>query len=206
METGLKQEPKINPFSGQDDTALVREAKAGSYPAFEELVNRYESRIYSLGMRMLGNKADAEDVLQETFLAAFEKLKGFREEAAFSTWLIRIATNAALMKLRKDRGLKLTSLDEEIELDQERIKREVTDWTRNPARLQEITESREVLERAIAKLPETYRIVFLLRDVEGFTNQEVAKALKLSLPAVKSRLLRARLFLRGELNEFFKGN
>lgn len=186
------------------DNGLVKKAKSGDFRAFEELVSRNEGRIYSIAYRMLGNKDDAKDILQETFMKAFKKLPDFKEESSFSTWITRIALNEVFMKLRKEKGNRITSLDELIELDEEPLKKEIVDWSKNPSRLQEIKESREILESSIKSLPEIYRVVFLLRDIEGLPTEEVAKILKLSIPAVKSRLLRARLSLRGKLNEFFK--
>ena len=188
----------------QSESALVTAAKAGDYDAFEQLVNRYEHKIYRLGLNITGNPEDAEDVLQEAFLKAFENLPRFREDSRFYTWLVRIAVNQALMKLRKRRSDKLVSLDDPIEEDGEFIPRDFADWKPSPEQLLGRTETREVLEKAIQDLPPSFRTVFTLRDVEGLSTEETADALDLSIPAVKSRLLRARLQLRERLNRYFK--
>jgi len=188
-------------LSGATEAVLIREAKRGDFDAFEELVRRYQERIYSLGLRMTKHPQDAEDVLQETFLRAFEHLSTFREESSFATWLFRIAMNTALMKLRQERTAPVYSLDQPgQELDLSEIPPDVRDWAPNAEEMVEAEEMRQLLEEAIDELPEIYRAVFILRDVEGLPAKEVAEILDLSVPAVKSRLLRARLFLRERLS------
>ncbi|MDH7500455.1 MAG: sigma-70 family RNA polymerase sigma factor [candidate division NC10 bacterium] len=192
--------------TGRSDSELVKLAKEEDYIAFEELVNRHSGRIYSLLQRLLGNREDAEDLLQQTFLSAFQNLSRFREESSFRTWITRIATNFALMKFRKEGKAQVVSLDGPQNYSDEGIPlpREIADWSVNPAEVLERKELVEILEAAIAKLPQIYRAVFLLRDLEGLSNQEVAGMMDLSVSAVKSRLMRARLFLRATISSMLK--
>ncbi|HEV3279187.1 MAG TPA: sigma-70 family RNA polymerase sigma factor [Terriglobia bacterium] len=186
------------------ESALVTAAKGGDYDAFEQLVNRYERKIYRLGLNITGNAEDAEDVLQETFLKAFENLSRFREDSRFYTWIVRIGVNQALMKLRKRRTDKSVSLDDPIEENGEVIPRDFADWKPNPEQLLGRTETREIMEKAIQNLPDSFRTVFQLRDVEGLSTEETAEMLGLTISAVKARLFRARLRLREELAKVFK--
>jgi len=189
------------------DEILVKKSQKGDYLSFEKLVKRYEKKIYNLAYRIMGNKEDASDVLQETFLQAFKKLAGFKGKAKFSTWLYRIAVNICLMRKRKRKKMKTVSLDIPILTKKEdEIKRELRDdWSESPLATLENEEVKKTLSEAIGLLPEEYRTVFLLRGLNGLSNQEVAKVLKISLPAVKSRLHRARLFLRDKLSQYFQG-
>ena len=188
------------------DEILVKKSQKGDYPSFEELVKRYEKKIYNLAYRIMGNKEDASDVLQETFLQAFKKLAGFKGKAKFSTWLYRIAVNICLMRKRKRKKMEIISLDVPILTKKEdEIKRELRDdWSESPLATLENKEVKKTLSEAIDLLPEEYRTVFLLRGLNGMSNEEVAEVLKISLPAVKSRLHRARLFLRDRLSQYFQ--
>jgi len=188
------------------DEILVKKSQKGDYPSFEELVKRYEKKIYNLAYRIMGNREDASDVLQETFLQAFKKLAGFKGKAKFSTWLYRIAVNICLMRKRKGKKMETVSLDVPILTKKEdEIKRELRDdWSKSPLATLENKEVKNNLSRAIDSLPEEYRTVFLLRGLNGLSNEEVAEVLKISLPAVKSRLHRARLFLRDRLSQYFQ--
>lgn len=199
----MAESPQIG--SAADEAALVAQAKAGSYPAFEALVSRYEKKIYRLGMNITGNAEDAEDVLQETFLKAFEHLAGFREDARFYTWIVRIAVNEALMKLRKRRSDKTVPLDAPVEdAEGEVMPRDFADWKPNPEQLMAQTELERILRDAAQALPATFRTVFLLRDVEGLSTEEAAEMLGITPGAVKARLFRARLRLREELSKVFR--
>ncbi|HEX5399455.1 MAG TPA: sigma-70 family RNA polymerase sigma factor [Verrucomicrobiae bacterium] len=181
----------------------MQRAQAGGLDAFEALTNRYEQRVFSLAMRMLRQEQDAEDVTQQTFLSALENLEGFRGEASFATWLFRIATHAALKIIRKRKGLKTVSLEEATEetdrVDSVPHPEFIADWRQSPAELIHRNEIQRLLDAALAKLDDKHRLVFLLRDVEGFSVKETANALGLSEANVKVRLLRARLQLREEL-------
>jgi RNA polymerase sigma-70 factor (ECF subfamily) len=186
-----------------DDTDLVRRAKAGDLDAFEALTNRYAQRVYSLALRMLRQEQDAEDVTQQTFLSALENLGGFREEASFATWLLRIATHAALKIIRKRKGLETVSLDEGAEGSDNDSSvphpEYIADWRQSPEELVHKNEVQRLLDEALARLDEKHRMVFLLRDVEGLSVKETAEALGLSEANTKVRLLRARLQLREQL-------
>ena len=185
------------------DSELVTRAKAGDLGAFEQLASRYEDRVYSVARRILRHDQDAEDVTQEAFLSAVEHLGSFREEATFSTWLLRITTFAALKVLRKRKGLPTISLEEATEPDE--LTREVphpefiADWRHSPEELVGRREIAALLEAALDRLDEKHRLVFLLRDLEGFSVRETAEALNVSEANVKVRLLRARLELREHL-------
>ncbi len=183
---------------------LVEQAKRGDTSAFSELVNRYERNIYRLARHITQNEDDAEDVLQETFLKAFANLDQFQGHSKFYTWLVRIAVNESLMKLRRRKADRSVSLDEPVETGEDSMPREIAAWEENPEQKYSRAEMNAILSRAIDSLSPGFRTVFLLRDVEGFSTEETASALKLSIPAVKSRLLRARLQLREKLNRIFR--
>jgi RNA polymerase sigma-70 factor (ECF subfamily) len=185
------------------DKELVARAQSGDLDAFEALTNRYEQRVYSLALRILRQEQDAEDVTQQTFLSALENLNGFRGDARFSTWLLRIATHAALKVIRKRQGLDTVSLEaatEETEgYDTIPHPEYIADWRQSPEELVRQHEIQRLLDDALAKLDEKHRLVFLLRDVEGLSVKEAAEALGLSEANIKVRLLRARLQLREQL-------
>ena len=185
------------------DAELTRRAKAGDLAAFEQLTNRYAQKVYYLAMRMVRHEQDAEDVTQQTFLSALENLDGFRGEASFSTWLLRIASHAALKVIRKRKGLQLLSLDEATEPSEnyDSIPHPdfIADWRQSPAELAQRNETQRLLDQALNELDPKHRLVFLLRDVQGLTVKETAEALGLSEANTKVRLLRARLQLREEL-------
>jgi len=185
-----------------DEGALVASAKRGDTAAFEELVSRYEGRIFRLAMNITQNREDAEDATQDAFLKSFRSLDRFENKSRFYTWLVRIAVNEALMRLRKRRP-NVTSLDEPIESDGDLIPQEVQDWGPTPEQRYARTQMNSILSEAIAELDPIFRTVFLLRDVEELSTEETAGLLGISVPAVKSRLLRARLKLREKLSPFF---
>src|SRR4051812_25414635 len=187
-----------------DELALVHAAKAGDLGAFEQLVKRYDRNVFRIAQHITQNREDAEDVVQDAFLKAYTNLQNFQENSKFYTWLVRIAVNEALMRLRRRRTGQMVSLDEDIKTDEDSIPREVADWAPNPEQLYDQGELREILQRTIQGLPAGFRTVFVLRDVEGLSTEETADALGLSIPPVKSRLLRARLQLRDRLTKYFK--
>lgn len=187
-----------------DESSLVARAKSGDATAFSELVSRYERKIFRLAKHITQNDEDAEDVLQEAFLKAYEHLGEFQGNSKFYTWIVRIAVNESLMKLRKRRTDKTVSLDEPIEGTDEPVVREIAVWEENPEQKYSREELRSILEKAIDGLKPAFRTVFLLRDVEDMSTEETAEVLGLSIPAVKSRLLRARLQLREKLTRFFR--
>ena len=187
-----------------DELSLVQAAKSGDLGAFEQLVKLYDRNVFRIAQHITHNREDAEDVVQDAFLKAYENLGQFQGQSKFYTWLVRIAVNEALMKLRKRRSDKIVSLDENIETEEDSMPREVADWSPNPAQLYDQSQLKEILGKVIQGLPSGFRTVFVLRDVEGLSTEETAEALDLSIPAVKSRLLRARLQLRERLNKYFK--
>ena len=187
-----------------DELALVQAAKKGDDSAFEELVRRYDRNVFRIAQHITQNREDAEDVVQDAFLKAYENLDQFQGQSKFYTWLVRIAVNEALMKLRKRRPERMVSLDEEVKTEDDALPREVADWTPNPEQQYTQAELRDILSRTIQGLPPGFRTVFVLRDVEGLSTEETAEALDLSIPAVKSRLLRARLQLRERLSRYFQ--
>jgi RNA polymerase sigma-70 factor, ECF subfamily len=187
----------------EDEPLLVAAAKSGDISAFETLVGRYERKIFRLAQNITQNREDAEDVMQEAFLKAYEHLDEFQGNSRFYTWLVRIAVNQALMKLRKRRPNQV-SLDEDVDTGEETIPREVEDWGPSPEDRYEQTELSKILQTTIGELDPSFRIVFQLRDIEELSTEETAEALGLSVPAVKSRLLRARLKLRTKLGRYFR--
>ncbi|MBI3670751.1 MAG: sigma-70 family RNA polymerase sigma factor [Acidobacteria bacterium] len=171
--------------------------------AFEALVNRYERKIFRLAQNITQNREDAEDVMQDAFLKSYAHLGDFQGDSRFYTWLVRITVNEALMKLRKRRPNQV-SLDDSFETEDDLMPREIEDWGPTPEQRFAQTELHGILSEVIADLDPAFRVVFLLRDVEDLSTEETAKLLGLSVPAVKSRLLRARLKLRHKLNKYFK--
>ncbi len=177
--------------------------RSGDRAEFARLVDTYSGPIYRLALKMLDNPQDAEDILQETFIKAFRYLKGFDGRSSVSTWLYRIATNEALMYLRR-RQPEQISIDEPQEsLEGEQEPLQIVDWCCMPEQELMSAETRKHLDEAIDTLPHSLRIVFLLRDIEGLSTQEVAEVLSLSETAVKTRLSRARLRMREELSTYF---
>jgi len=190
--------------AGIDESVLVEQAREGDTRAFGELVRRYEGKIFRLAQHVTQNREDAEDVLQETFMKAYEHLDQFKGDSKFYTWIVRIAVNQALMKLRRRRTDRSVSLDETIDTGEDTVVREIASWEEDPEQRFSREELGEILDGAIQSLDPLYRSVFVLRDIDELSTEETADALGLSVPAVKSRLLRARLQLREKLTRFFK--
>ncbi len=187
-----------------DEAPLVERARSGDTAAFSELVNRYERKIFRLAKHITQNDEDAEDVLQETFLKAYSHLESFQGHSKFYTWIVRIAVNEALMKLRKRKSSRTVSLDEPTDTGEDTMVREIAVWEENPEQKYSRDELREILDKAVESLKPAFRTVFVLRDIEELSTEETATALDISIPAVKSRLLRARLQLREKLTKFFR--
>jgi RNA polymerase sigma-70 factor (ECF subfamily) len=184
----------------------VDKAQAGDLGAFESLAGLYENRIYSVAYRFLDNESDAEDVLQEAFLKAFENLSKFRKESSFYTWIMQIAVNASLQRLNQRRKWPMVSLDESNGTGDEYSfhPQEVVIWDEDPEKLYSQKELRGILNAAISSLPFIYRSVFILKDLEHLSAEQAAQMLGISLPAAKSRLIRARLELRERLGKYFR--
>ena len=189
----------------EDEHLLVTAAKSGDLSAFEELVNRYERKIFRLTMNITRNHEDAEDSMQDAFMKAYSHLADFQEGSRFYTWLVRIAANEALMRLRKRRPNQF-SLDEPIEGEDgdDFLPQQIEDWGPSPEQRYAQSEMRDILRGVIDDLSPDFRIVFVLRDVEGLSTEETAEAVGISEAAVKSRLLRARLKLRQKLDRYFR--
>lgn len=187
----------------EDEPSLVAAARGGDAAAFEELVARYEDKIFRLTLNITGNREDAEDAMQDAFLKAFAHLDNFHGDSRFYTWLVRIAANEALMRLRRRRPNHF-SIDQPIEGDSELMPRELEEWNPNPEQQYAKSEIDNIISSLLEQMEDEYRIVLMLRDVEELSTQETADALGISLSAVKSRLLRARLKLREKLNRYFR--
>ena len=192
-----------------DEHALIEASRHGDPAALEALVRLHQTRVYNFATRMCRNIEDAKDILQETFLGMIRSIRDFRDESRFTTWLYRIASNACLKKHR--RGVHDPTPAQELSLDElmprpdaDSRKPEIADWSQDAERALLHGELSEKMEAAIDRLPREYKIVLVLRDVEGLSAEETAEALKLSVPAVKSRLHRARTFVRNELAEYFR--
>ncbi|MGA3097929.1 MAG: sigma-70 family RNA polymerase sigma factor [Bryobacteraceae bacterium] len=191
-------------LTGFDEAAVVALAREGDVRAFSELVRRYEGKIFRLAQHVTQNREDAEDVLQETFMKAYEHLDQFQGNSKFYTWIVRIAVNQALMKLRRRKTDRSVSLDETIDTGEDTVVREIAAWDEDPEDRYSREELAKILDTAVQSLDPPYRTVFQLRDIDELSTEETAEALGLSVPAVKSRLLRARLQLREKLTRFFK--
>lgn len=187
----------------QAESFSLEALRAGDRAEFARMVDTYYGIIYRLAFRMLNNAQDAEDILQETFLKAYKHLKGFDGRAKISTWLYRIATNEALMFLRRKHP-QMVSIEEPTETEAgETEPLQIVDWCCIPEDELLSTEARGHLDEAVSRLPYSLRIVFILREIEGLSTRETADVLELSETAVKTRLSRARLRLRDDLSGYY---
>lgn len=187
------------------DQALVAQALTGEESAFEGLVGRYQGKVYRLALSLTKRPEDAEEVLQDVFLSVYRKLSSFEGRSAFSTWIYRITVNAALMKLR-GKGREEESLEAYLPQFTEdgRHARMVLDFTQGPEEALLRKEREQIIRAAIDALPPDYKVVLVLRDLEGLSNEAVAEVVGASILAVKARLHRARLVLRGKLDQHVK--
>lgn len=199
-EDGREERPHDTP----EEAAIVDRARHGDAAAFTSLVQKYEPKIYRLAKHITQNDEDAEDVLQEAFLKAYSHLPNFQGQSKFYTWIVRIAVNEALMKLRKRKSDRSVSLDEPQDTGEDVVTREIAVWEDDPEQKYSREELRSILDRAVDSLKPTFRTVFVLRDIEELSTEETAETLGISIPAVKSRLLRARLQLRERLTRLFR--
>ena len=188
------------------ELALVQAAKKGDLEAFSELVKRYDRNVFRIAQHITHNEEDAQDVVQDAFLKAYQNLEQFQGNSKFYTWLVRIAVNESLMRLRKRRTGRMVSIDEDVETEEGSMPRDLAEWRPDPEMMYGQSELAEILRKTIQGLPPGFRVVFVLRDVEGLSTEETAETLGLSVPAVKSRLLRARLQLRERLSRYFRKN
>jgi RNA polymerase sigma-70 factor (ECF subfamily) len=197
---------EVQPEEVHPDVALVNRAREGDTAAYEKLVRQYDRQIFRIAQHITQNREDAEDVVQDAFLKAYEKLDQFQGNSKFYTWLVRIAVNESLMRLRKRRTGKMVSIDEDVETEEGSMPRDLADWSPDPEAQYGQSEMADILRKTIQGLPPGFRVVFVLRDVDGLSTEETAESLGLSIPAVKSRLLRARLQLRERLSRYFRKN
>ena len=184
------------------DLALVHACKSGNAVAFEELVKRYDTKLFRIAQHITHNRDDAQDAVQEAFLKVFRKLAQFQENSKFSTWLTRITVNESLMMLRKQRHNKEFSIDNNFESEDHSLTSELADWARNPEELYRGFELRNILRSELQELQPGLRVVFVLRDIEGLSTEETAEVLESTPVAVKARLWRARLKLRERLSKY----
>ena len=190
----------------ETEEALVRDLQNGNLEAYDKLAEIYQKKIYGLSFNLTRNQMDAQDVTQEVLLTLFRKINMFQGKSAFSSWVYRIAVNASYMKLRSKKKEPNVSIDELMPsfnsagFQQEKIQ----DWSENTESLLFTKETRDVINKAVDLLPEKEKVVFLLRDVEGLSSEKAGEILDLTVPAVKSRLHRARLFLRKKLSNYFE--
>jgi RNA polymerase sigma-70 factor, ECF subfamily len=188
------------------DRAQLERARQGDFAAFEAIVAKFQGRVFGLARRITGQQQDAEDVVQQTFLSVIEHLDEFRAESSFATWILRIAANHALKILRKRRGLPTVPLDASAEDDSYAGVPHpdfIAQWRDNPEDLAQQAETKKLLESSLAELDDKYRVVFVLRDIEGLSTKETAELIGISEANVKVRLLRARLLLREKLTRIF---
>src|SRR6202789_597617 len=179
-----------------NDLELVHASKNGEVSAFEQLVKRYDRKLFRIAQGVTHNAEDSQDAVQEAFFKAFQNLDSFREKSQFSTWLIRITVNQSLMKLRKQRATREVSLNEDFQTDNDTLPMEIADWAPNPEQLYRESELRDILIKTLKELPLILRAVFVLRDIEGLSIDQTAQVLNVSHTAVKARLWRSRLQLR----------
>jgi len=191
-------------LSEMEDNTLIERFRGGCALSYEELITRYETKVHNLAMRLTRNAEDAEEVLQDVFVTVYRKIEGFEGKAKFSSWLYRITVNAAFMKLRKRKQDQSVSLDDMQPHMQNKVLAQKTGFNILSDARAVSNEIRLALEGAINKLPDDYRAVFILRDIDGLSNKEVGEILSLSIPAVKSRLHRSRLMLRKRLRKFYE--
>ncbi|MFQ5483276.1 MAG: RNA polymerase sigma factor [Nitrospinaceae bacterium] len=188
------------------DEKLVKELKAGNMEAFDQIVENYHRKIFALAFNLTRNQMDAQDITQDVLLSIFKKIDTFQGKSAFSSWVYRITLNASYMKLRSKKKDQFVSLDDMLPsfnnsgFQQEKL----LDWSNSTDSLLFSNETRGIIEKAVGQLPEKEKVVFLLRDVEGLSTERVGEILDLTIPAVKSRLHRARLFLRKKLGHYFE--
>ena len=185
------------------DVQLVKKFKKGSIEAFEEIIKRYETKVMQLAMRLTRNHEDAEEVMQDVFSTIYKKINGFQGKSAFSSWLYRIVVNAAFMKLRKRKQNHTIGIEDLApNVKQACLEGDNSQFERSD-NIASSKEMRDIIQLAINRLPGQYRAVFVLRDVDGLSNNEVGEILQLSIPAVKSRLHRSRLMLRKKLQRYY---
>ena len=197
--------PDRTPPKVDQDYALIKAIQSGRKDRFSELVRRYERSLYNFGLKMCAEPRDAEDIVQDTFLNVYKYLDDFRYETKFKNWLYRIATSTCIKKRRKSKFApeRELSLDEFLPEDEAMVDRQIPTWATLPLDQVLNEELSRTLKQAIVQVPEKYRVVLVLRDIEGFSTEESAQILNISPANIKVRLHRARLFLREKLKTYF---
>ena len=196
--------PDATPLASDEE--LIARARAEDFAAFEELLGRYEDKVFRLAYRILRNETDAKEILQETFVSIWRKLDTFKGDSQFGSWVYRIATNAALMRLRAHRRHPEVSTEELPigYLDNYGTPMPAGEnWSKRPDDELQSSELRSHIQAAVDALPDIYRTVFVIRDVEGLSTEETADVLGISVPTVKTRLHRARIALRDAIGGYF---
>ncbi|MGE5615011.1 MAG: RNA polymerase sigma factor [Bacillota bacterium] len=183
-----------------DEKLLISRSKAGDIEAFEELIEAYQKKIFNFAYRIIGNYDDAADLAQEALIRIFKSIGGFKEQSSFSTWIYRITTNVCLDEIRRRKNKKEHSLDEEVQVDDGQLKRQIMSEDPGPDEVYEREELRGIVKEAIDKLPEEQRIVITLRDIQGLSYDEIAEVLDCPGGTVKSRISRARQALKKVLS------
>ena len=185
---------------------LIRLLREQNEFAYEELLNLFSNKVYRLAISLVKNIEDAEDVTQEVFLTVYARIHDLKEDKALSSWIYRITVNASLMRLRKSGHSEMISFEEDLpRFDHDGMHaKPIRDWSENPEEQASSKEVMDIIKKNIKELPDSYKVVFLLRDMEGLSNNEVSEVLDISLTAVKSRLHRARLFMRERLSKYFE--
>lgn len=183
-------------MSALSDEMLVKKAQDGDRTSLSELVNRYERKTYNLAYRLMGNHADASDAAQEALVRVCMRLQNFRGDSAFSTWLFRVVTNTCLDELRRRGRIRHASLDDAMPVEEGVVSRQASDESESPVEYAERHEVQAAVQRAINRLPDEYRVVVILRDLQGLSYHEIAAMLGTTLGTIKSRLHRARQALR----------
>lgn len=196
--------------SGGSEENLIARAKKGDFDAFEALITRYEDKVYRLAFRFMRNETEAKEIVQDTLLSVWRKLDSFKGDSQFGSWLFRVTANAALMRLRSQKRHAETSTEElppgfldKYQSTYGQIMSYGENWSKRPDEELQSEELRRQIQTAVDQLPEIYRTVFLVRDVDGLSTEETAEALGLSIPTVKTRLHRARMALRDAIGGHF---
>jgi len=197
-----------NPVSDKEKDLLLK-ARNGDVEAFEMIIEDYQKKVFNIALRMIGNHDDASELAQEVFIRIYKSIKNFKGESSLSTWIYRITTNVCLDELRKRKNKNVVSLDEDVKHEDGEIKRQVEDTGPTPDIIAEKNEIRRVVKEAILSLPEDQRTVIILRDIQGFSYDEIAKIMNCPEGTVKSRINRSRQILRDRLKpklELLKGD
>lgn len=182
-----------------DETVLIQKSQQGDLEAFEQLLLRYEKKVYTIAYKYMGNAEDASDMAQEALIKAYQSIGSFRGEAAFGTWIGRITANKCLDELRKRKRIQVTSLDDEVELEEGSVKKEIAADIDTPEEHTIRQETVQYVQSMIGQMREEYRIVLVLRELEGHSYDEIAQMLSCSLGTVKSRISRARNYLKEQI-------